>query len=352
MNITWIFYTTMLKPYKIKKWDTIALISPSWWLAWLLPHKIENIIKFFENEWFKVVLGPHSMLTTWYTAGTIEDRVSDLHWCFSNKDIKAIICNIWWFHSNQLIEYIDYELIKNNPKIFVWFSDISVLHFAIYTKSNLVTFYWPAWLTQFWEFFWIDNYTYDYFKKAVMYTKPIWSILPSLEWTDDLLNWFTKEDMIRPKIKKSNSWFKWLKWWKTEWKIIWWCITSILHLRWTDYWPNFDNTIFFWEIPESSADLSKWEPNSRVDAHLQDLKLSWVFDKIKWMIVWRPKWYTNEEWEKFYKIILKNTEKHFFPILCDVDIGHTDPIITIPLWINVELDSYNNSLIFKESWVI
>lgn len=342
----------MLKPKDLQKWDTIAIISPSSWIAPFVKHRIEAWKKFLENQGFKVIFAPNSLKNKEYVSWSIDERLEDIHWAFSNKKIKAIISMIGWFHCNQLVQHIDYKLVQNNPKIFIGFSDISVLHFAFYTQVKMVTFYWPAFLPQFWESLWVENYTYNYFSKAVSNTSPIWEITNSKEWTDEVLNWFTESDTKRKRIFNKNNWYIWLKDWKSNWKIIWWCLTAILHLRWTKYWPNFKDKIFFFETPESSNDITKWEPLSRVDAHLQDLALSNIFKNIKWLIVWIPKWYTDKEKLNFYKLIKFYTKNYDYPILANVNIWHTDPIITIPLWVEVSLNSNTNNFSITENWVI
>jgi muramoyltetrapeptide carboxypeptidase LdcA involved in peptidoglycan recycling len=183
-----------------------------------------------------------------------------------------------------------------------------------------------------------------------MSDKAIWKVIPSSTWTDEVLNWFTKTDTERKRNFKQNTWYYWLQKWEVTWKIIGWCITSILHLRWTKYWPSFKDKILFWESPESSHDITKWEPLSRIDAHLQDLKLSWIFNQIKWMIIGIPKWYTDKEKEDLNNLVKKYITGYNYPVLTNINIWHTDPIITLPIWVNVKLDSYNNLFEIIENW--
>ena len=110
--------------------------------------------------------------------------------------------------------------------------------------------------------------------------------------------------------------------------------------------------IFFWELPESSADLSKGEPPARIDAHLTDLELSGVFDKCVGMLIGRPKGYTAEQVAQLEEIILERLESYSFPVLFNIDIGHTDPIMTLPIGVSAKLDSEQNLFEITESAVI
>lgn len=342
----------LIKPPKLKIGDTVGLISPSAPLAGLVPHRTQKAIKGLKEMGFKVKVGKSALKVTKYTAGSPRERAEDINSFFKDKEIKAIICFIGGNHSNQILKYIDFDLVKKNPKIFLGYSDATVLHFAFYTQSNLVTFYGPAALTQFAESPRILPYTEEYFKKALMETKPVGKIIPSSYWTDEVLDWFKKEDLKRQKKMKKNRGWQWLKQGKAKGHILGGCITSMMHLRGTKFWPDFKNSIFFWEIPESDCDFTKGEKIENIDSYLTDLELSGVFEKIKGMIIGRPFGYSRKELNLLAKIIKEKFKKYNFPILFNVDIGHTDPMITIPLGVKVRIDSSKNLFEIKEKGVL
>ena len=76
-------------------------------------------------------------------AGKAEIRIEDLHEAFSRKDIKGIFCVKGGYSASQLLDKIDYELIKNNPKVFVGYSDVTNLHIVFNQKCNLGTYHGP-----------------------------------------------------------------------------------------------------------------------------------------------------------------------------------------------------------------
>lgn len=342
----------IIKPSALRRGDTVGLVSPSGGIAQLVPHRVAQGEKMLQEMGFKTLIGTNALKKTGYTAGTAEERAADINDFFANPEVKAIVCFIGGFHSNQLLKHLDFELIKQNPKIFCGFSDASVLHFALYTKAKLGTFYGPSVLTHFGEPFGLDAYTREYFESATMHSKAIGKVSASHEWTDEFLDWFKEDDLERPRRMFKNSGYKWLRNGVAEGLAIGGCITSIIHLRGTEYWPDFSVAIFFWEIPESVADLSKGEPVSRIDAHLTDLELSGVFQQCNGMIVGRPKGYTDQDIEQLERIILERTRDFDFPILMNVNIGHADPIITLPLGVRVRLDSSQNLFEITELAVV
>lgn len=340
------------KAKHLKIGDCIGLISPAAPLAGLIPHRVKRGIKMLERIGFRIKIGKNAFKVTNYTAGSPQERADDINNFFGDKSIKAIISFIGGNHSNQILKYLDFDLIKKNPKIFLGYSDITVLHFAFYTQAKLVTFYGPAILTQFAENPRILFYTEDFFLKALMRNKPIGKIHPSLKWTAEILDWFRKEDTERPRKMKKNQGWQWLKPGNARGKILGGCITSMLHLRGTKYWPEFKNSIFFWEIPESGINFRKGDALANIDSYLTDLELSGVFKKINGMIIGRPFNYTDEQTKTLINLIKNTTKDYKFPILFGVDIGHSDPMITLPLGVNAKIDAKYNQFEILEKGVI
>lgn len=341
----------LIKPIYLKRGDTIGVVSSSAPLAGLVPHRLKKGLKTLEDFGFKVKIGSNALKITKYTAGNEKERAQDINNFFKDKTIKAIFSFIGGNHSNQILKYLDYDLIKKNPKIFIGYSDTTVLHFALYSKAHLVTFYGPAILTQFAENPQILKYTKDYFEKAVMSKSPIGRVQPSVKWTDEVLDWFTHADLKRPRKLKKNQGWQWIKKGKAEGQIIGGCLPSMIHLRGTDFWPDFSGKILFWETSENEADFAKGESISNIDSYLTDLELSGVFDKIKGMIIGRPFGCNKLQKKELITLITERMRRYNFPILFNVDVGHTDPIITIPLGIKIKLDSHDNLFEFQESGV-
>lgn len=332
-------------PNPLNKGDTIAIISPSAGLASIFPHRLDNAIKFLKSQGYNIKEYNCTRKMSDWESGSAPDRSKDLMNAFLDEDVKAIMCTIGGNTSNKLLEHIDFNIIKEKPKIFCGYSDITVLHLAFYHKSDLISFYGPSAMNQFGEYPNPLEYTVDYFLKAVS-KREIGEIHPSKFWTDELLNWFNKEDLTRSRNMKENNGTIWLKKGKAEGSIIGGCLSSLMHLSGTEYWPNFKDKILFIETPEGQ-EFGKGQPLAEVDSELADLRNLGVFNSIKGLIVGRPYLYSSENDEKFKKVILENTIGFEFPILYGSDIGHTDPQITIPIGANTILDSENNKFIIN-----
>lgn len=130
----------MILPKALQRGDTIGVIAPA------SPPNLENMhnaIPFFEQLGLKVKLAPHVSRVHGHLAGTDEERLKDLHDMFQDEEVKAIICAGGGYGTGRIAPSVDYELIRNNPKIFWGYSDITYLHTAIRQRTGLVTFHGP-----------------------------------------------------------------------------------------------------------------------------------------------------------------------------------------------------------------
>ena len=130
----------IIKPEKLKKGDTIAIIAPC---GKVCKEKILKGKKYFETLGYKVLLAENIFNSYLDMAGTNNERVSDLEWAFGSPGINAIICARGGYGAIRIINKINYEIIKNNPKIFCGYSDITALSAAIYKNTGIITFSGP-----------------------------------------------------------------------------------------------------------------------------------------------------------------------------------------------------------------
>jgi muramoyltetrapeptide carboxypeptidase len=131
----------LIKPKKLNKGDTIGIIA----LSGAVENE-ENILrakKYFEGKGYKVVLSDNIFDKNRYLAGSDRKKVEELHKLFANPEIKMILCARGGYGAIRLLDKIDFDLIKNNPKIFAGYSDTSAIESMILTKGGLITFYAP-----------------------------------------------------------------------------------------------------------------------------------------------------------------------------------------------------------------
>lgn len=126
---------------RLKAGDTIGVIAPDKALKSKDIQPLENATRYFESLGLKVKYGKYLFSEDNYCAGTPMERAKDLNDMFSDKEVKAIFTVKGGDMVNGILPYIDFENIKNNPKIFLGMSDITVLLCAINKMTGLITFH-------------------------------------------------------------------------------------------------------------------------------------------------------------------------------------------------------------------
>ena len=129
---------TNIIPQKLKKGDKVMIVAPARGLK-LIGQDVRKIaLDRLNSLGLEVVFAPNTTDENWDYMGStsVEKRVADIHEAFKDKSGKAIFTVIGGFNSNQMLKYLDYDLIKQNPKIFCGFSDITAISNAIKEKTG------------------------------------------------------------------------------------------------------------------------------------------------------------------------------------------------------------------------
>jgi muramoyltetrapeptide carboxypeptidase len=133
--------TSVIKPRALHPGATLAILSPA---STPKPDLVHRGIARLHSLGYKTVLGAHALDSEpLYYAGTLEDRLNDLHAAFADSTIDGIICTRGGWGSAELLAHLDAALIRENPKVFVGYSDHTSLHCWLHNEANLVTFYGP-----------------------------------------------------------------------------------------------------------------------------------------------------------------------------------------------------------------
>ena len=320
------------KAPRLQPGDTVGIVSPSWGGGARYPHRIERGAAHLRSLGFRVKIAPHALNSIGYVSDTPENRAADIHAMFLDPEVTAIIASIGGDHSCHLLPLLDFDLIAAHPKIFMGYSDITALNVAISAQTGLVTFNGPALMTDFAEYPAMLEYTECYFLKAVCSPAPVGRIDPSDWWTEETLDWGTQADLTRPRAHTPGTGWTWLKPGRAEGVLIGGCIESLQHLRGTRYWPDWTGAILFVETSEERPSPAE------VDGILMDYENMGVFNRLAGLLVGRPMRYTNEERQALREVVLARTHRFDFPIIADMDFGHTAPMMTLPIGCRAVID--------------
>jgi len=314
---------TNIYPRKLKKGDEIRIISPSFSMAkW--PNEVINFAtKRLEGLGLKVTFGKYVNEIDSFDSSSIKSRIFDLNQAFSDPKVKGIICSSGGYNANFLLDNLDWETIKNNPKFFCGFSDITVLANAILKKTSLVTYSGPN-FRNFGQKLYFD-YTLDYFQKIAFKNNDI-DVLKSDSWSDD--KWIKNQS--KRKLIKNNGWWI-INPGQAKGQIIGGNLCSLNLLQGTNYMPTLNNSILMIE-DDSMSTVGEFSRNWKSLTQLPS------FSGVKAIVFGRFQKKTKMT-KKLLKAIIKDTATSNLPVIGNLDFGHTDPKITFPIggFININL---------------
>lgn len=327
-----------MKPHRLKKGDKIGVIAPADPVRGVCPDDvIVRGYNYLREKGFEIVEGESVKVPAEYhTAGPVDLRVRDIHSFLKDDEVTCIMAFWGGFNSNQILDHLDYELIKETKKIFIGYSDITAITTAITTKTGLITFSGPG-VISFAKPEPFD-YTWSYFEKMCMSIEET-IVHPSEQYADDL--YFLREDNDH-RIFKTNEGIKVYKEGVATSEVVVGNLQTLLVLQGTEYVPSMKGKILFVEEDETSTP-------AHVDRFFCQMKQSGWLEQIAGLVVGRfteqSQFSSEDSLESLLKQYLADAP---YPVLYDVDFGHSDPLITIP---NGGVCEINNDAIRFESAV-
>lgn len=254
-----------------------------------------------------------------FDSSSIESRVADMHEAFADRNVKGILTAIGGFNANQLLGYLDYDLIAKNPKIICGYSDVTVLLLAIYAKTGLVTYYGPHFST-----FGMRKgleYTEEYFRRCLA-ADDRFSIVPSEEWSDD--KWYIDQEA---RIFEKNEGPFAINIGEAQGKIIGGNICTINLLQGTEFMPDLDGSILLLEEDDMAGSLFENE----FDRNLQSILHLPQAAGIKGIAIGRFQKNGMIPRNRLERIIKSKKELRNVPVAYGFDFGHTSPMMTFPI---------------------
>ena len=306
---------------KLKKGDHIRVVSPS--------SSIEHIGGFdanvrakekLEELGFDVSFSSNYFEHDLFDSASIASRVEDLHEAFLDSSVDAVLATIGGFNCNELLPYLDYDLIAQNPKIFCGYSDTTALLNAIYAKTGMQTYMGPSYSS----FKMKEGQEYQSQSWLNAVTQDDYDLVPSKEWSSD--PWY---DPTQPRHFMPTEW-KVYNAGNASGTIIGGNLSTFSLLRGTPYAPQAENYILFMEEAEG------YPP----EHFLRELAaLLQAYPNPQAVIIGRfPK-----ECEMTEEILLAILDKHpllkTIPVLYDLDFAHTQPLFTITIGAQATLDT-------------
>ena len=301
---------------RLKKGDTIGIIAPASCTSY---EKVLEAKKNIENMGYRVILGECTK-KAWYSyAGTDEERAKEINDFFKNKEIDAIICMRGGYGCNRLVELVDFQIIKENPKIFIGYSDITTLHMAINEKTGLVTFHGPMAVSNFLNGY--NEETYRHFME----------VLSVPQEKRELKNFSKNLEIINGG--------------KCQGKVVGGNLATLIATLGTEYDLDYNGKILFLE--------EIGEKTYKIDRFLNQLKKHGVLEKIEGVILgdFRNCPPDSEKDMSLLEVFYDYFRDLRKPVVFNFESGHSEPMLTLPLGALCEIDGDNRKITILENVV-
>lgn len=342
----------LVKPKKLNKGDKVATVSLSWGgagdeeILWRYYQGKERLEKVFGLE---VVEMQNTLKGSEFLYNNPQKRAEDLMSAFADESIKGIFSCIGGEESIRMLPYIDFNIIKNNPKVFIGYSDTTITH-LICLKAGISSFYGASVLNEFAENIGMHDYTVKYINKALFSNELIGCIESSQYWTSQRLEWLIENKNTARKMFNNTGYELLQGKGKIQGRLIGGCMEVLEMAKQTSLWPkenDWDEAIMF---VETSEDM----PNPKyVEYWLRNYGTQGVLSKINGIIWGKP--YNNKYYEE-YKLVINNVLNELnlneLPVLYNMNFGHTDPMIVLPFGALAEINCDEVSFSILESGVI
>jgi muramoyltetrapeptide carboxypeptidase len=315
---------SLVKPARLKAGDTVGIISPSTQVT--DPDRLQlaqNTIEYFglKPKWARSVRSHRAQ-----DVATVAERVDDLHEMFRDTEVKGVFCLRGGYGAGQLLDDIDYDLVRKNPKIFVGYSDITALHLALHKFAGLVTCHGPVVLSEF------TPYTQDCFRRALFGTEPLGVLANPVD-----------ANRLRPahetRTVRSGS---------ATGRLMGGNLTLISCLMGTPYEIETAKRVFFTEdVGEEPYRIDRMLTQLRLARKLQDAA-GIVFGEC---FQCGPNDYKpSSAWNRTLGEVLDDRLMDLGkPVLSGLTIGHTADQLTLPLGVTATLDADKATLTVEEA---
>jgi muramoyltetrapeptide carboxypeptidase len=317
----------LIRPRALRPGATVGLITPSTYVS--DPDRLalaERTLKYFE---LKPKFGKNVRKRNGYLGGSIDERLEDLHAMFADRSVDAVFAIRGGYGSAQLLDRIDYDLLRKNPKIFLGYSDITALHLAIQKRAGLVTFHGPVALSGF------SEYTQKCFRRALFESAPLGAV--------------TNPPETNP-LRPSHT-LRTIRGGRARGPLVGGNLTLISTTMGTPFEIDTRGRILLLEDVDE-------QPYS-IDRMLTQLRLAGKFDAAAGVVfgecnACRPRDYKPafESTLSLGEVLDEVLGKLRIPMLSGLTFGHTDDQLTLPLGVTATLDADKGELVIEEAGVL
>lgn len=339
----------LVRPRRLARGDRLAAVSLSWGGPATFPHRYEVGKRQLQDALgVEVVEMPHTLADAATLAGDPAARAGDLHRAFADPDIAGVVSTIGGDDSIRLLPHLDLELLAANPKVFLGYSDSTITHMAL-LRAGITSFYGPSIMAGFGE----NAGLHDYLVDGVRCT--LFDPVAPLEWPENRAGWTVEEsdwsdprNQDRPRDLRPSTGWRWHGGVAREGVTVVGCLEVLDFLRGTVWWPSLDGVVLVLETSEDQP------PPASVTYLLRTLAVTGELHRLVGLVFGRPGGAelpvdAHVDYDAaILRVVRDEQGLTDLPIVTGVDVGHTDPMWTVPQGVRMRIDPKAATLTFLD----
>jgi muramoyltetrapeptide carboxypeptidase LdcA involved in peptidoglycan recycling len=326
-----------VRPPRLVPGDLIAVCTPSGAGAPMAPRRFERGLEYLRGRGFQVRVGAAAWREG-YAAGDAGHRADELNSAIRDPEVRAIVAAIGGYTTNRILPYVDFAALAADPKIIIGYSDITALLLAVHARTGMVTFHGPTLMPELAEHPAPLGYTEQALWTVVSTPRAPGRLNPPGEWTEEFLAWDVADD--RPRLSRPHDGWEWIVPGTGTGPLLGGNLDTMCALTGTAYLPRSDGAVFFWETCSTSL--------AEIDRNLTHLECAGVVSGVSGMIVGRS-FRGDATFESRLRAFLADRLAGApYPVVTGVDLGHADPMLTLPVGVRCRLDSASDVIELAE----
>lgn len=333
-------------PRALRPGDRLATVSLSWGGPGVFPQQYELGKRQLKTEFgVELVAMPNALRDADWLARNPAARADDLMQAFADASNHGIVSTIGGDDSIRLLPYLDANIVRQNPKIFLGYSDTTVSHLFC-LQAGLRSYYGPSIMAGFGERGGLPPFMVESVRATLFEPTPNWTLPANTgAWTTEVVDWAIPVDgsPTRP-IEQPTQWH-WLQGsGRVQGHLLGGCMDSLNELPGTPLWPSVDqwqDAVLFMETSEEAP------PPERLLRFIRSLDAMGILRRLKGILLGRPGGCRPEHFAAYDAVLLRGVRDEAgldLPIITHLDFGHTDPMWVLPMGAEIEIDCQAESL--------
>lgn len=339
----------LLQPRRLRIGSRVAIVAPSSGLAVEMPGVFEKGLENLRSLGLEPVVFPTVKMTTEELYASPQARANDIHGALTDENIDGIVSAIGGYDSIRLLPLLDFALIRAHPKVIIGGSDATT-YLSLCRALGVVTFYGPSVMSGFAQMHHLPAEFREHLRRFLLETWDRYTYSPYPKFTHGYTGWAKTGSGGVQALQSNTGGWRVLQGSNQVAGHLWGgCIEVLEFLKATAFWPPldfFDDAVLFFETSEEKP------PPTRVGYMLRNYGVAGILGRAAAVLVGRPKDYSDPEKKKLEEELVRIIAGEFglekLPVIVDVDLGHTDPKLLMPIGGTIQVDSLSGELTLLE----